>query len=522
MKNNHWFILLLLLIILGVVLRLSFMFQNTPFAEPDNFMYYSAALHFGLLPYSSFPIHNTFSEGPGLWIMPVSIYFVTFGFFSILSIMEWLPVFFGIGGAVIAYLWIEKALGDRKLALLGLVIALFIPAGLFRTMWGEYRGESFVPLFVSLMALGFLYLKLNIEDKKTGGLIGRIAIVLFLLAVILYTVYLSIFMWNGGIYIIPIFILEALGLILILFFKNLSVKNKFMIMVLAAAIGFIIIVTHYYYLLESSMLWISEASPPTIGTFITYGGLPALFSFVFFGIFLFGFVYKSDLFHKQYNKYKDLMILIFPFVIVTFFLASTIIRWEALLAFPIAVMTAVTLAFLKPIISNRLYTIIYLLLFFSTILIGIMWSITIQHVPSLSQGYYKSLGWIDNNTDPNVTFLSIWQDGSGIEGWANRSSYTDSVFSMNTIKIEQYSAWLWANNRNETYICNVSPNYLFINTPLYTNSTAAIFQVINQSAEPAANSNFNSLINSYNYSGLFFQVYNSDGIKIYKVGVCPR
>jgi len=70
-----------------------------------------------------------------------------------------------------------------------------------------------------------------------------------------------------------------------------------------------------------------------------------------------------------------------------------------------------------------------------------------------------------NNTPPNSVFLTLWPDGSVIEGWANRTSVTDSVGSQNASKADPFALWLYNSSPDGQFLLsniNGKPDYLLV------------------------------------------------------------
>lgn len=77
--------------------------------------------------------------------------------------------------------------------------------------------------------------------------------------------------------------------------------------------------------------------------------------------------------------------------------------------------------------------------------------------------FLSAMSWMKNNTPSNSLVLALWPDGSVVEGWANRTSYIDSVGGENGSRIYPFAKFLIANNSDTSYLYNISkPNYLVV------------------------------------------------------------
>ncbi|MGC8479396.1 MAG: hypothetical protein ACP5M9_01875 [Candidatus Micrarchaeia archaeon] len=90
---------------------------------------------------------------------------------------------------------------------------------------------------------------------------------------------------------------------------------------------------------------------------------------------------------------------------------------------------------------------------------------TITQADNINPLFLNATTWIKNNTSPNSVFLTLWPDGSVIEGWGNRTSVMDSVGSQNALKADPFATWLYNSSSDTQFIeSNVigSPNYLLV------------------------------------------------------------
>jgi hypothetical protein len=73
------------------------------------------------------------------------------------------------------------------------------------------------------------------------------------------------------------------------------------------------------------------------------------------------------------------------------------------------------------------------------------------------------MAWMRNNTPSNSTVLALWPDGSVVEGWANRTSYMDSVGGENGTRIYSFAQFLFSTSPDTGYLYGIDkPDYLIV------------------------------------------------------------
>lgn len=81
---------------------------------------------------------------------------------------------------------------------------------------------------------------------------------------------------------------------------------------------------------------------------------------------------------------------------------------------------------------------------------------------NINPQFIAALSWLHTNTSPNATILTLWPDGSVVEGYAQRQSYTDSMMSLNPTAAAAFEHFLYAKEGNYTYLLDVHPSYLLV------------------------------------------------------------
>ena len=75
--------------------------------------------------------------------------------------------------------------------------------------------------------------------------------------------------------------------------------------------------------------------------------------------------------------------------------------------------------------------------------------------------FLEAMAWMHNNTPTNSTVWAIWPDGSVVEGWANRTSYMDSVGGENGTRIDYSARWLFNETDDTQYLYSIGkPQYI--------------------------------------------------------------
>ena len=98
-------------------------------------------------------------------------------------------------------------------------------------------------------------------------------------------------------------------------------------------------------------------------------------------------------------------------------------------------------------------------------LLDTSYSSTLIQADNINPTFISALGWIHNNTAPNSVILTLWPDGSLVEGVANRTSVTDSVGSQNRSKADPFAAWVFNTSTDGNFLTgriNGKPNYLLV------------------------------------------------------------
>lgn len=92
---------------------------------------------------------------------------------------------------------------------------------------------------------------------------------------------------------------------------------------------------------------------------------------------------------------------------------------------------------------------------------GYIASYTSNPADGVGTQFLSAMQWMRNNTPANATVAAVWTDGSVVEGWANRTSYIDSVGGEKLTKIEPFNKWLFNTSNDPSFLYSIDkPNYL--------------------------------------------------------------
>ena len=195
------------IIILNVYLR-SPLFQFQGLFEPDGFNYYTAiqqAVSNGFIEsnpimLSGYPWHYNEGEAPMLIYATVIPYAVLqYTGMSLLDVMRWVPVFFGVIEALAAYFLVRYLANSKILGLLAMFFVSANSGNIARTAATVYRGDTFVSFFI-IVALIFM-LKVLIAKERKRALWYTLAAG--------FIVSSGILIWTGGVAIPDLFFISA-------------------------------------------------------------------------------------------------------------------------------------------------------------------------------------------------------------------------------------------------------------------------------------------------------------------------
>ncbi len=176
------------------------------------------------------------------------------------------------------------------------------------------------------------------------------------------------------------------------------------------------------------------------------------------------------------------MIILLSYLIITSYLNLFAIRFNSLLSIPLSILSAYTLYIILLKVKGRRYlkyvVITLIILIIITLLLNDVYLDTnIQFGGLITQKFLNAVTWMKNNLNNNSTVLTLWSEGSVVEGWGNLTSITDSVGAQNGTKIDAFSNWLFNDNQNLSFIYSKyanKPEYLLVRN-VWLMETAGLF-----------------------------------------------
>lgn len=88
-------------------------------------------------------------------------------------------------------------------------------------------------------------------------------------------------------------------------------------------------------------------------------------------------------------------------------------------------------------------------------------SYTSGQADGINPSFLSAMVWMRGNTPVNSTVLTLWPDGSVVEGWGNRTSYMDSVGGENGTRIYYFARFLMNDSPDVQYLDGIGrPEYL--------------------------------------------------------------
>jgi len=181
-----------------------------------------------------------------------------------------------------------------------------------------------------------------------------------------------------------------------------------------------------------------------------------------------------------------LLVLIALFAL-TAYLQMNAIRFNSLLSVPLSIFSAFTVYWLLSFAKKWKYAyyagyvllavlVVYLFLTASQYVLGLYPADNIN-TPFINAMFWMRNGTLNGTIPGNSVVLTLWPDGSLVEGIANLTSVTDSVGSQNISKADPFAAWLFNSSDDGRFLTssiNGRPDYLVVRTSWMT-ETGGIF-----------------------------------------------
>ncbi len=507
MRIDRRFAVALAIILITGVLARSLTLRYGTFMEPDSYDYYSIAQQTvanGLVitsMLSGFPVHNPYNEQPGLVYMAIAFSYITQNLFTAMLI---LPVIFGLFEILAVYVLTLQLSGNRYASLFAAFLFATMPGAIYKNVAGEWRGESFVPLFIAAV----LILIIHAYEKKDRRF--------YLLSII--PLALALWTWKGGVYVIAVML--ALLILMIVYRKTRSIVVSTAVAALLSIAGYFAFESIIYsgiYTVTTALNTIAELQPTTASFLVIEFGLAI--GLVFMGILI--YVLKEKTGSKAGKKRNVAFLAILSLFLVTIAMQIAQVRWETLVAMPIAIFSGYAViefynAPQKKTIWIKLFVALAIIVDLALMLTNVPFYSPANHI---DPQFVATMVWIRNNTPANATFLTDWTDGSVVEGLGLRQSYSDSVMGIAN-GWQEFPRFLYAEKGNLSYLQQIKPSYVLVQKFWLDEAGALAVEGSMPSNMSINGTNFAALENGSTFQSgniVLNEVYKNNDTIIYKV-----
>ena len=377
-----------------------------------------------------------------------------------------------------------------------------------------------------------IYQALSFIKSSNQALLGLSFITLYLLIIIFYAILYALDKYN----IFKTKKIKTLAVFGLIVFGSLA-----SVFLLQGLINRIFIDNGFFHV-NAFFSSINELLPPTynftfmsfnivvfltpMSIFIVLGTIFQNYSFIFWIISIISFMpflfmkinYDGTWFDSKLEIKESvtpyILILAAYFTITSYLLISGI-RFSSLFSIPLAIFGAYSIYWLVNFIINRKLDLNELqkkskkhmitpMVFLIFIIIIILYLTTVFYQVNISDGInnqtLNGIKWLSSNTSANSIILTLWTEGSIVEGWGNRTSVIDSVGSQNISKITTFYNWL-INDSNSTEIfynkSMGSPDYLLVRY-YWMNFLPEIYNTLNISNERIYTMNYKNINSNFN------------------------
>lgn len=496
-KKKEWIILLSIFLAAFTIRMFTFRFEYL--LDYDTFHHYAIAKYiaenneFPSIWYlSRYPDGALITEPMGLYYISVILYKILkpFGitFFNAFRLTS--PLFGAL--TILPVYFLAKNIFNKRTALFSAIILTFLPAYLYRTFSGFYRGDGFSFFFI---VLGFFFFIRSIEEKLkkniifsilaglsfgfmglvwNGFMFGFIVVSLFVIlysslayvqakssnqvllsyaisaavgiAIIKYSMmiqpHVEIFVNDLIKYVYPFTLLFSSFLEVIKYkTKGLKIKTKAYFLSLSIVIFVILTFKLFpelwqklfigYGLVRATNVFtqtIGELQPTTLGVFWRKYAIVAV-------LFIPGILY----FFKELNKENiEKKLFMFIWILASLFVLKEAIRYTFLASIPIAIISAFFLYKLEEGISKRFLTkkvaqVVISILLLAVIVSGILFANSMK--PFITREWYSALTFLKSQEKGAV--LCWWDQGSWVQGVTGFPTVVDTVHGQDVERIKE-------------------------------------------------------------------------------------
>jgi asparagine N-glycosylation enzyme membrane subunit Stt3 len=168
-------------------------------------------------------------------------------------------------------------------------------------------------------------------------------------------------------------------------------------------------------------------------------------------------------------------ILMFVYFMATAWLQANALRYNSLLAVPVAIFSAYLIYILGKVVYDfsvargRHAYLFYIYMVLAVVILALctklayVESTTSAQADGINPYFLQAAAWFNNNAPSNATVLALWPDGSVVEGWGNRQSYLDSVGGELYNHIVSNSQFILNDTPDTGYLYSIDkPDYLLV------------------------------------------------------------
>ncbi len=218
---------------------------------------------------------------------------------------------------------------------------------------------------------------------------------------------------------------------------------------------------------------IQELMPPSFGFLWVSFGLQLVLAPL--GIVAFVLLKKW----KPANERNDAYLALLAYFLATIYLQLNAQRFNSLVAVPMAIFSAYLIYEIgnialkskwhfKFIIPKYIFAIGIIALIAYSSYLSLMQRNVEAQADGINSQFLSAMAWMRNNTPANATVLTLWPDGSVVEGWAERQSYMDSVGGQNENYIYKFAKFLINDSDDTQYLYKVHADYLVVRSFWYS------------------------------------------------------
>ena len=416
---------------------------------------------------AGFPAHKYVFPEEGIVYLAIVPYRIL-GFMGLFGVMYLLKVIFTVCAATAIYLFARRMTGSQKAGLLGMLLYAISQVGAYTEAFNRWMGDSFVPTLIIVAVLALLYLVEMPRDKKirtvaAGGLVAGCLV-------------LSVLVWNGGAYAVAVFAFTCIAIVI---GDRLRRKTRLFI-----ALGIITLVG-WVVLLASPLqgaIGLGSISMPAslfgndvvqfIGQFeplayqpaLLYNSMPLYLVWIAAGFLssvwlAFITIVKfpievSQVGRRAYVASAALLVFGIPFAFIS-------PRFNSLVFMPIAILGGCMIS----VLDGRYRRWLFGMLAVAVALTLLFEAYQIIYTPQyagMSPLFHRDLEIVAMYTPQNATFMNFDGDGTAIQYWAGRNTYTDTNIADNQSDVLAYYKFIYARAGNFTYLNEIKPDYLLI------------------------------------------------------------